>query len=93
MHGAATASIPYMTLLEKFAVALMAGSWAITATILMLPFVYLEYNRVVVAAGIYFVSQVVFWAGCAIGGRELVRRYRERFAWLDWTKRLKRRAE
>lgn len=81
-----------MTLFEKLAVALMAGSWAITATILLLPFVDVEYNRLAVAAGIYFVSQIVFWAGCAIGGRELVRRYRERFPWLDWAKRLKRRA-
>lgn len=76
-----------MTLMEKFAVVLMAGSWAITAAILLLPFVDVEYNRVVVAAGIYVVSQVVFWAGCAIGGRELVRRYRERFPWLSWPSR------
>lgn len=82
-----------MTFFEKIAVALMAGSWAITPTILLLPFVDLEYNRVVVAAGIYFVSQVIFWGGCAIGGRELVRRYRQRFRWLDWTRRFKRRAE
>ncbi|MDE0031989.1 MAG: hypothetical protein OXU75_02450 [Deltaproteobacteria bacterium] len=81
-----------MTLMEKFAVVLMAGSWAITATILLLPFVNLEYNRVIVAAGIYFVSQVVFWAGCAIGGRELVRRYRERFPWLSWTFRFGKRS-
>lgn len=79
-----------MTLMEKFAVVLMAGSWAITATILLLPFVDVEYNRVVVAAGIYFVSQVVFWAGCAVGGRELVRRYRERFPWLSWISRLRK---
>ncbi len=78
--------------MEKFAVVLMAGSWAITATILLLPFVDLEYNRVVVAAGIYFVSQVVFWAGCAIGGRELVRRYRERFPWLSWISMLRNRS-
>lgn len=77
--------------MEKFAVVLMAGSWAITATILLLPFVDVEYNRVVVAAGIYFVSQVVFWAGCAIGGRELVRRYRERFPWLSWISMLRKR--
>jgi len=81
-----------MTLMEKFAVVLMAGSWAITATILLLPFVNLDYNRVVVAAGIYFVSQVVFWAGCAIGGRELVRRYRERFPWLSWISMLRKRS-
>ncbi|MDE0342423.1 MAG: hypothetical protein OXK82_04500 [Deltaproteobacteria bacterium] len=81
-----------MTLMEKFAVVLMAGSWAITATILLLPFVDVEYNRVVVAAGIYFVSQVVFWAGCAIGGRELVRRYRERFPWLSWISMLRKRS-
>ncbi len=78
--------------MEKFAVVLMAGSWAITATILLLPFVDVEYNRVVVAAGIYFVSQVVFWAGCAIGGRELVRRYRERFPWLSWISMLRNRS-
>ena len=78
--------------MEKFAVVLMAGSWAITATILLLPFVDVEYNRVVVAAGIYFVSQVVFWAGCAIGGRELVRRYRERFPWLSWISMLRKRS-
>ncbi|MDE0214037.1 MAG: hypothetical protein OXN22_08180 [Deltaproteobacteria bacterium] len=78
--------------MEKFAVVLMAGSWAITATILLLPFVNLDYNRVVVAAGIYFVSQVVFWAGCAIGGRELVRRYRERFPWLSWISMLRKRS-
>lgn len=82
-----------MTVLEKLAVVLIAGSWAITATILLLPFVDLEYNRLAVAGGVYFTSQVVFWAGCAIGGRELVRRYHERFPWLDWTRRLKRRAE
>ncbi len=82
-----------MNLLEKLAVALIAGSWAITATILLLPFVDVEYNRLAVAAGIYFASQVVFWAGCGIGGRELVRRYHERFPWLDWTKRFNRRAE
>ena len=77
--------------MEKLAVVLMAGSCAITATILLLPFVDVEYNRVVVAAGIYFVSQVVFWAGCAIGGRELVRRYRERFPWLSWISMLRKR--
>ena len=81
-----------MTLIEKFAVALIAGSWAITAAILLLPFVELEYNRLAVAAGIYFVSQVVFWVGCAVGGRELVRRYRERFPWLSWISRFRNRS-
>ena len=80
-----------MTLLEKLAVALIAGSWGITAMILLLPFLHVEHNRLVVAAGIYFVSQLVFWGGCAIGGRELVRRYRERFPWLLWIRRLRRR--
>ncbi|MCY4486344.1 MAG: hypothetical protein OXF11_04425 [Deltaproteobacteria bacterium] len=82
-----------MTLLEKLAVVLMAGSWVISATILLLPFVDTEHNRLALAAGTYFVSQVVFWVGCAIGGRVLVRRYHERFPWLDWPWRLKRRAE
>ena len=82
-----------MTLLEKLAVLLMAGSWAITAMILLLPFVDTEHNRLGLAAGIYFVSQIVFWGGCAIGGRELVRRYHERFPWLDWARRFRRRAE
>ena len=81
-----------MTLFEKLAVALMAGSWAITATILLLPFVDTEYNRLAVAAGIYFASQIVFWAGCAIGGREMVRRYRERFPWLSWVNRLRKQS-
>ena len=74
-----------MTFLEKIAVGLMAGSWLVTAGILLLPFLEMEHNRLVVAAGIYFVSQVIFWTGCTIGGRELVRRYRERFPWLSWT--------
>ncbi len=73
-----------MTFLEKIAAVLIAGSWAVTAAILLLPFVEIEYNRVVAAAGIYFLSQLIFWTGCAIGGRELVRRYRQRFPWLSW---------
>ena len=73
-----------MTFLEKIAAALMAGSWGVTAGILLLPFLDMEYNRLVVAAGVYFASQVIFWTGCAIGGRELVRRYRKRLPWLSW---------
>lgn len=80
-----------MTVLEKIAVVLMAGSWMVTAGILLLPFLELEHNRLVVAAGVYFVSQVIFWTGCAIGGRELVRRYRQRFPWLSWPGRLGRK--
>ncbi len=76
-----------MTPLEKLAVALMGGSWAIAGGILLLPFLELEHNKLAVAAGVYFVSQLVFWAGCLIGGREVVRRYRERFPWLDWRRR------
>lgn len=76
-----------MTVLEKIAVVLMAGSWVVTAGILLLPFVETGYNPMVAAAGIYFASQVIFWTGCAIGGRELVRRYRERFPWLSWFRR------
>ena len=74
-----------MTFLEKIAVTLMGGSWVVTAGILLVPFVEMEYNRVVVAAGIYFFTQVMFWTGCAIGGKELVWRYRHRFPWLSWT--------
>ena len=80
-----------MTALEKIAVVLIAGSWVVTAAILVLPFLDMEYNLLVAAAGVYFVSQVIFWGGCLIGGRELVRRYRERFPWLSWAKRLWRR--
>ena len=80
-----------MTFPEKIAVAFIAGSWVVTAGILLVPFVETEHNRVVVAAGIYFVSQVIFWTGCAIGGNELVRRYRQRFPWLLWINRFRRR--
>lgn len=87
--GAATDS---MTLLEKLASTLIAGSWVITAGILLLPFLDLDHYRLVAAAAaVYFVSQVVFWVGCAIGGRELVRRYRERFPWLSWIHRFGRK--
>ena len=65
-----------MTFLEKIAVALMVGSWVVTAGILLVPFVDMEYNRVAVAAGIYVFTQVMYWTGFAIGGRELARRYR-----------------
>ena len=82
-----------MTIFEKIAVAFIAGSWVMTAGILLVPFVETEYNRVVVAAGIYFVSQVIFWTGCAIGGNELVRHYRQRFPWLSWISRLWKKAE
>ena len=74
-----------MTFFEKLAVGMMIGSWVVTTPILLLPFVELPYNRVVVGVGIYVFSQVIFWVGAAIGGRELVRRYRERFPWLSWT--------
>ncbi len=73
-----------MTILEKIAVVLIAVSWVVTAGILLLPFRDLEHNLLVTAAGVYFVSQVIFWAGCLIGGGELVRRYRQRFPWLSW---------
>lgn len=81
----------YMTALEKIAVVLIAGSWVVTAGILLLPFLDMEHNLLVAAAGVYFVSQVIFWAGCLIGGRELVRRYRQRFPWLSWGRWLGRR--
>ena len=81
-----------MTFFEKIAVVLIAGSWVATAAILLLPFLDIEYNRVVVAAGTYFVSQVIFWIGCAIGGHELVRRYRERFPWLSWASRFRKKS-
>ena len=81
-----------MTFFEKIAVVLIAGSWVVTAAILLLPFLDIEYNRVVVAAGTYFVSQVIFWIGCAIGGHELVRRYRERFPWLSWASRFRKKS-
>ena len=80
------------TFLEKIAVVLIGGSWVVTAAIVLLPFVDIGHNRVVAAAVIYFVSQVIFWTGCAIGGHELVRRYRERFPWLSWTNRLRRKS-
>jgi hypothetical protein len=80
-----------MTVVEKIAVVLIAGSWVVAAGILLLPFLEMKPNRLVVAAGVYFVSQVIFWAGCAIGGRELVRRYRQRFPWLSWTGGLRRK--
>ena len=82
-----------MTVVEKIAVALMVGSWVFTASILLLPFMDIEHNRVVVAAGIYFIGQAIFWIGCTIGGRELVRRYRRRFPWLAWTDWLRKKAE
>ena len=82
-----------MTFFEKIAVALIAVSWAVTAGILLLPFRDIGHNRLVAAAGIYLVSQGIFWAGCAIGGRELVRRYRQRFPWLSWVNRLWKKAE
>ncbi len=80
-----------MTVLEKTAVVLIAGSWVVTAGIMLLPFLDMEHNLLVAAAVVYFVSQVIFWAGCLIGGRELVRRYRERFPWLSWVNRLWRK--
>ncbi len=80
-----------MTVFEKIAVVLIAASWVVTAGILLLPFLEMQPNRLLVAAGVYFVSQVIFWVGCAIGGRELVQRYRQRFPWLSWTGRLRRK--
>ena len=80
-----------MTFLEKIAVALIAGSWVVAAGILLLPFLDIGHSRVVAAVGVYLVSQGIFWAGCAIGGRELVRRYRERFPWLSWPTGFRRR--
>ena len=82
-----------MTFLEKIAVALIAGSWAVTAGILLLPFLDIEHNRVVAAVGVYLVSQGIFWAGCAVGGRQFVRRYRQRFPWLSWISWLRKKAE
>ena len=82
-----------MTFLEKTGVALMGSSWVFTASILLLPFMEIEHNRVVVAGGIYFIGQVIFWIGCAIGGKELVRRYRRWFPWLSWVSRLWKKAE
>ncbi len=81
-----------MTILEKIAVVLIAGSWVVTAGILLLPFLDMEHNLLVAAAGVYFVSQVIFWAGCAVGGHELVRRYRERFPWLSWANKFKKKS-
>jgi len=81
-----------MTVLEKIAVVLIAGSWVVTAGILLLPFLRMEHHLLLVAAaGVYFVSQVIFWAGCLIGGRELVRRYRQKFPWLSWGRWLGRK--
>lgn len=81
-----------MTALEKIAVVLIAGSWVVTAGILLLPFLDMEHNLLVAAAVVYFVSQLIFWTGCAVGGHELVRRYRERFPWLSWTSRFRRKS-
>ncbi len=83
--------LDHMTFFEKTAVGLMVGSWAWTAVILLLPFLDTEYNRLLVAAGVYFVGQVIFWLGAALGGRELVRRYRQRFPWLSWSNWLGRK--
>lgn len=80
-----------MTFFEKIAVTLMVSSWVWTAVILLLPFLDMEHNRLLVAAGIYVVGQVIFWIGAAIGGRELMRRYRQRFPWLSWPGRLRRK--
>lgn len=65
-----------MTVQEKIAVWMIALSWLICATILLLPFLPIRHNKLVVAAVIYGVTQVIFWTGCALGGKEVVRRYR-----------------
>jgi len=65
-----------MTLHEKIAVWMIAVSWLICVTILLLPLLPIRHNKLVLAAVIYFATQVIFWTGCAIGGKEVVRRYR-----------------
>jgi len=64
-----------MTVHEKIAVWMIVGSWVICASILVLPFLPIGRNKLVLAAVIYVVTQVIFWTGCAIGGKEVMRRY------------------
>jgi len=64
-----------MTLNEKIAIVLIGLSWLIFAAVFFLPFVLIEYDKLLVAGVIYVASQIVFWTGCAIGGRAVVHRY------------------
>jgi len=64
-----------MTRHEKIAVWMIAISWLTCAPILLLPFLPLGYNKLILAAVIYLITQVIFWAGCAIGGKAVVLRY------------------
>lgn len=64
-----------MTLNEKIAIVLIGLSWLIFAAVFFLPFVLSEYDKLLVAGVIYVASQIIFWTGCAIGGRSVVHRY------------------
>ena len=77
-----------MTIHEKIALWLIALSWLVCATILLLPFVPSGDNKLLRAAVIYFVSQIIFWAGCALGGKEVVRRYQLMVPIKDWLIRI-----
>ena len=80
-----------MTIHEKIALSLIALSWLVCATILLLPFVPSGDNKLLRAAAIYFISQVIFWAGCALGGKEVTRRYQLMVPIMDWLTRILKR--
>ena len=64
-----------MTLHEKIAIFLITLSWVIFAGVFVLPFVIVGHDKLLVAGVTYVFSQVVFWTGCAIGGRAVMHRY------------------
>jgi len=76
-----------MTLHEKIAVSFIGVSWLICSGILLLPFLAIGHNKLVLAAVIYFVSQLIFWTGCALAGKEVMRRFQINAAMVKWLAR------
>jgi hypothetical protein len=76
-----------MTVHEKIAVSFIGVSWVICAGILLLPFLHIEHDKLVVAAVIYLVSQLIFWTGCALAGREVMRRFQINADIIKWMAR------
>jgi len=64
-----------MTVHEKIAIVFVGLSWVMFAGVFFVPFVLVQHDKLLVAGVIYVASQVVFWTGCAIGGRAVMHRY------------------
>jgi hypothetical protein len=76
----------------KIGLVLIIGSCLLWVAVLVIPFLPVSLaKKAVIATSLVLISEVMFWLGILLAGKELAQRYRHQLNPIEWYRKITRR--